>query len=160
MVQQLKFVNGQVLSSHTLLGMWLLIHACIIKVKPCQSKGPCCSYIFLQNNPSRSRHRKDRRHHSVCVCQRCFYRRTRPTRCQGICRCCHGNVIIMPWHGNVHVVKLFLHPVLLFAINVNSAHKVSGNSCSSHGNFMMMQWHGIVYVVKLYLHPLLLWAAM
>ena len=27
MVQPLKFRNGQVISSHTLLGMWLLIHA-------------------------------------------------------------------------------------------------------------------------------------
>ena len=33
MVQPLKFRNGWVISSHTLLGMWLLIHAGI-KVKP------------------------------------------------------------------------------------------------------------------------------
>ena len=28
-VQQLKFDNGQVISSHTMLGIWLLIHASI-----------------------------------------------------------------------------------------------------------------------------------
>ena len=33
MVQQLKFRNGYVISSHILLGIWLLIHA-RIKVKP------------------------------------------------------------------------------------------------------------------------------
>ena len=32
--QYLKFRNGSVISSHTLLSMWLLIHAGI-KVKPC-----------------------------------------------------------------------------------------------------------------------------
>ena len=32
-LQQLKFADGYVISSHTLLGMWLHIHA-EIKVKP------------------------------------------------------------------------------------------------------------------------------
>ena len=34
MVQPLKFGNGYVISSHSLLGMWLFIQAGI-KVKPC-----------------------------------------------------------------------------------------------------------------------------
>ena len=33
-VQPLKFMNGLVIPSHTLLGVWLLIHAGI-QVKPC-----------------------------------------------------------------------------------------------------------------------------
>ena len=33
-VQPLKFGNGLVISSHTLLNMWLLVHA-VIKVNPC-----------------------------------------------------------------------------------------------------------------------------
>ena len=33
-IQVFKFKNGYVISSHTLLGVWLLIHAGI-KVKPC-----------------------------------------------------------------------------------------------------------------------------
>ena len=34
MVQPLKFENGRVISPHTLLSMWLLIHA-VSKVEPC-----------------------------------------------------------------------------------------------------------------------------
>ena len=33
-VQQSKFRNGKVISSHTLLGVWLLTHAGI-KINPC-----------------------------------------------------------------------------------------------------------------------------
>ena len=44
-VQQLKFGNGQVISSNTLLGVWLLIHAGI-KVKHLQVPG-----LFGWENP-------------------------------------------------------------------------------------------------------------
>ena len=49
-VQPLKFGNGKVISSHTLLCMWLLIHAGI-KVNPRWWKGPSC----LQLSPYRDR---------------------------------------------------------------------------------------------------------
>ena len=42
-VQPLKFVNGKVISTHTLRGMRLLFHA-EIKVKPCL-KGPQVSFV-------------------------------------------------------------------------------------------------------------------
>ena len=43
-VQPLKFGNWWVMSSHTLPGMWLLIHA-VIKVKPCQWNSSVVSTI-------------------------------------------------------------------------------------------------------------------
>ena len=46
-VQPLKFGKGKVISSHTLLAMWLLIYAGI-KVNPCGSRGPCTKR-FVQN---------------------------------------------------------------------------------------------------------------
>ena len=44
-MQPLKFRNGYVISSHTLVGMWLLIHVGI-KVKPCFVKVGPQSYHF------------------------------------------------------------------------------------------------------------------
>ena len=44
MERPLKFGNGQVISSHTLLDMWLLIHA-DIKVKQYWCKGPWYMYF-------------------------------------------------------------------------------------------------------------------
>ena len=42
----LKFGDGSVISSHTLLDMWLLIHAWI-KVKPCKLKWPQVSGVNI-----------------------------------------------------------------------------------------------------------------
>ena len=44
-VQPLKYVNGYVISSHTFLGMWILLYA-VIKVNPCESKGPKRSILL------------------------------------------------------------------------------------------------------------------
>ena len=47
-VQSLKFVNAFVISSHTLLVMWLHIHAGYVKANPCRWKGVLVPIILTE----------------------------------------------------------------------------------------------------------------
>ena len=48
MAAPLKFGNGQVISSHTLLGMWLFIHL-EIKVNLCGKCNPWCLHFYFES---------------------------------------------------------------------------------------------------------------